>query len=328
MLGELADVYRIAYGFKRLLASREVRAMARMAKRWIGVQDRLAESIAKMAAEFAKLESPSASRLFQMQRYQELVMQIRAEVERYNNWLLPAIEAEQRAMGMLAQQHALAELGQWGINVGFNLLDAGAVETMVGFTGSGAPLTSLLQQAWPTIVDRLTQVLVDGTALGWNPRKTARKMMQQGVDGGLNRLMMISRTEQLRAYRVATQDRYRASGVVSGYRRVAAKQERTCIACLVEDGKFYELSIEFQDHVNGRCSLVPILSGHEDDLLGRQSGREWFEAQDAEAQQRIMGPGKWQAWQDGQFGLDDLVTHPTSAEWGTSIGVAALRDLI
>ena len=323
----IADVYRLAYEYKRLLAGREVRAMARMARQWIGVQDRLTDAISKLAAEFAKLESPSTAKLFQMQRYQELVMQVRSEVARYNNWLLPAIENEQRAMGLLAQRHALAELGQWGVNVGFNLLDAGAVEAMVGFTGSGAPLANLLQQAWPTIVDRLTRVLVDGTALGWNPRKTAREMMRQGVDGGLNRLMMISRTEQLRAYRTATLDRYRASGVVAGYRRVAAKQERTCVACLVEDGKFYELSIEFQDHVNGRCSLVPILSGHEDDLLGRQSGREWFEAQDAEAQQRIMGQGKWDAWQAGKFGLDDLVTHPTSATWGTSIGVTPLKDL-
>jgi hypothetical protein len=328
MPGELADVYRVAYGFKRLLGAREARAMVRMARRWIGVQDRLWADIEALAAEFAGLESPSAARLFQMERYQALVLRIRAELEKYNRWLVPSIEAEQRYMALLAQRHAASMFDAWGITAGFDVIEPGAVQTMVGLTGSGAPLMNLLQRAWPTIVDKLTQSLINGTALGWNPRKTARDMLSTGVDSGLKRLMTISRTEQLRAYRVSTLERYRASGIVSGYRRVAAKQERTCIACLIEDGKFYELSTEFEDHVNGRCSLVPILSGHEDDPLTRATGRQWFEGLDEDAQKRIMGPGKWQAWQDGKFGLDDLVTRVHDPTWGTSIHPRSLGSLV
>jgi hypothetical protein len=326
MPGELADVYRAVLGFRGMLNAREARLMARMARQWIGVQDRLWQEIEALAQEFAGLESPSAAKLFQMERYQLLVMRIRAELERYNAWLVPAIENEQRYMALLAQRHAATAFERWGITAGFDVIEPGAVEIMVGFTADGAPLLNLLQQAWPTVVDRLTQALVNGTALGWNPRKTAREMLG-AADSGLKRLMTISRTEQLRAYRTSTLDRYRASGIVSGYRRVAAKQERTCIACLIEDGKFYELSTEFEDHVNGRCSLVPILSGHEDDPLTRATGRQWFEGLDDDAQQRIMGRGKWQAWQDGQFGLDDLVTRVHDPTWGTSIQVRSLGSL-
>lgn len=322
----LAAVYRAAYGFKQGLAARESIIIARMARQWMTVQDRLWREIEALAAEFAKLESPSMAKLFQMQRYQSLVMQIREQTELYNAWLVPAIAKEQRYMATLAQKQAGAAFRAWGIGGAFDVIEPGAVEAMVGIAANGAPLVTLLQKAWPLAIDKLMQALINGTALGWNPRKTAREMMI-GVDAGLNRMMTIARTEQIRAYRVATLGRYRSSGLVSGYRRVAAKQERTCVACLLEDGKFYELSIEFEDHTAGRCTLVPIPWGHEDDPLGRESGRQWFEKLDADAQQRIMGTGKWQAWQAGKFGLDDLVKRTYSPEWGTSIGVASLGSL-
>ena len=332
----IADVYRLAYEYKRLLAGREVRAMARMARQWIGVQDRLTDAISKLAAEFAKLESPSTAKLFQMQRYQELVMQVRSEVARYNNWLLPAIENEQRAMGLLAQRHALAELGQWGVNVGFNLLDAGAVEAMVGFTGSGAPLANLLQQAWPTIVGRLTRVLVDGTALGWNPRKTAKAITRQvGMD--LTRSMRIARTEQLRAWRQSSIQGYRDQGsLIKGYRRHADKDTRTCIACLLEDGTLYDTEDDFTDHVQGRCAVIPVTRSWaelgfpdiEDTNVEWEPGQDWFLRQDEATQRSIMGDPVHDAWRGGQIALEDTKTLHRSQVWGDSWGASSLKGAL
>jgi len=253
-------VVTVARQFQRQLLAREARQMAEMAGRWVSVQDALEANITKLVKEFAALRArgiePTAGQLSRMTRYHDLLMQTRQEVSRYvDNYAAGLIAGEQAAMLDLGADHAGRLLATTGLRTSFNRLPVPAVQSMVGFTADGTPLRDLLMKGWPDAVDGLTKALVDGTALGWNPRKTARAM-RQGVDSGLDRMLTIARTEQLRAYRTSTQESYRESGVVAGYRRLAAKQLRTCMACLVLDGTFYRLEEEFGDHVNGRC-LAP-----------------------------------------------------------------------
>ncbi|NLE76517.1 MAG: hypothetical protein GX605_07165, partial [Chloroflexi bacterium] len=68
--------------------------------------------------------------------------------------------------------------------------------------------------------------------------------------------------------------------------------------------------------------------GEEDKLPRGQSGREWFEGQPDDVQQRMMGQAKWQAWKAGEFGLGDLVERHESAVWGPSIGVKSLERVL
>jgi hypothetical protein len=151
--------------------------------------------------------------------------------------------------------------------------------------------------------------------------------MMTGVDSGLDRMLTIARTEQIRVYREGSLGTYRQSGLVSGFRRLSARQERTCIACLIDDGTFYEVADEFEDHINGRCMIVPVQFGQEDNPLGRETGREWFEKLDEDTQARIMGQGKFEAWKNGEFGLDDLVKRTPNETWGASIGAKSLAEL-
>lgn len=73
------------------------------------------------------------------------------------------------------------------------------------------------------------------------------------------------------------------------------------------------------------CAMIPVTKTYAE--LGidapepeytPQSGREWFEQQPEAVQRKILGAGKWQAWKDGLFDLDDIprVTHSTV--WGDS----------
>ena len=302
--------------------------MATMAQRWIGVQDALQGHIDKLAKEITALtaagQTITPARLAEMARYQDLLMQARREIARYAQAAARTVTAEQAALAQLAltqaQQALLAQIG-----LTFSLLPTAAVEAMIGLTAAGSPLYDVLLATWPDAIDGLTKALIDGTALGWNPRKTARAM-REGIDKALERMLTIARSEQLRVYRHATLEGYRQSGVVRGYKRICAKQERTCIACLVEDGRFYELANEFSDHVNGRCAAVPCVRNRNDPQW--ETGRTWFEGLDDEAQQRIMGREYWEAWRDGAFGLDDVADHTSSPIWGDSIRTKSLRELI
>jgi len=178
----------------------------------------------------------------------------------------------------------------------------------------------------------MTQALMDGTALGWNPRKTARAALgapglsSGGMARGLGRIMTIARTEQLRVYREASRMQYQASGVVDGYKRISAKDDRVCMACLIADGTFYPLSEPLADHPNGRCALIPCVKG-----VGRpewQTGQAWFLEQSEDQQRQTMGAAKYAAWRAGKFDLTSLVQATDDPVWGPSIGVTPLRGLV
>lgn len=327
----LPEVYEAIQRFKTGLAGEEAQLVGVMSRRWIGVQDQLKQNLVKLAEQAAEIKAAGGvitePMLWKEQRYQSLLAQTRREINKYTGYAETTIEGEQLRMGLLGQKQAGQALRVWGVRGGFDQLDVGAVEAMVGLTADGSPVKELLAKAWPDAVEGITKALIKGTALGWNPRKTA-EAMEEGLDDGLERCLKIARTEQLRAYRVASLERYRETGFVVGYRRLAAKQERTCIACLLQDGEFFPLDVEFEDHVNGRCAMVPVIKGHEDDATGVTSGQEWFEGLDDEAQQRIMGREKWQDWKDGEFELDELVKRTESPVWGTEIAVKTASEVV
>lgn len=321
----LPEVVQVVNANRAAIAAQEVQAIALMARQWIGVQDTLEQSILKLAQEAAAKvaagEVVTASKLWEMQRYQALLAQTRQQVTRYAGVAANDIAKQQMAAGLLGQQHAGAAINASGVVGTFNRLEPNAIRDMIGLTGAGSPVRDLLIQTWPDAIDRITKALVNGTALGWNPRKTARAMTE-GLDGALNRMMRIARTEQNRVYREATRERYQQSGVVTGYKRICAKQERTCLACLVLDGTFYELEDEFEDHVNGRCALVPCIRGR--DAPEWPTGRDWFESQDEDAQRRIMGDKAFDLLAQGRITLDSLVKTTSDPVWGTSVSVRSV----
>ena len=122
---------------------------------------------------------------------------------------------------------------------------------MIGFLADGSPLARLLAELGTETARRIGELLRDGLALGWNPRKVAA-MMRREVGMALTRALRIARTEMLRAWRQSSIQGYRDQGaLIKGYRRHAQQDTRTCIACLLLDGTFYETQDEFKDHVQG-----------------------------------------------------------------------------
>jgi hypothetical protein len=89
---------------------------------------------------------------------------------------------------------------------------------------------------------------------------------------------------------------------VRKWRRIA-NHETACLACLMLEGTIYDREEDFADHPNGRCTIVPVENASPDD----HPGRDWFLEQDEETQRKIMGKGRWEAWQNGDIDLDDMV---------------------
>jgi SPP1 gp7 family putative phage head morphogenesis protein len=176
-------------------------------------------------------------------------------------------------------------------------------------------------EAQMRVIDTLTR----STALGYNPRKTAR-LIQDDLAMGLNNAMQIARTEQLRVYRETSRMQYEESDVVKGYKRIAALSDRTCPACLMADGTVYRTTTEFWEHVQGRCSLIPIVIGAPDPEW--ETGMDWFKRQNPDTQQKILGPGRYNAWKDKQFQLEDLITKKRNKTWGNALVPTSLKKLV
>jgi len=322
----------VAREFKQALLLREAQQMQDMAGRWLQIEHKLDAQIAALASQFEEERvagrAISEAKLYRMRRYQLLTAQLQEEVGSYTGYAGTLIADKQREWGALGIRHAatLTQLSyETGVGAFFDRLPVAAIETMVGLAGDGSPLNTLLRQSWPDAVDGLTEALINGTALGWNPTKTAR-YMREGMASGLDRALTILRTEQIRAYRESERMQYEHSGVVDGYYRIVAHDGRTCAACLMAEGEFYRNRDALRDHPNGRCSTVPKVRGLPS--LQFEKGPAWFAKQPEETQLQILGPGKYAAWRDGKFGLADLVTVRKDATWGDSVTPTPLRELV
>lgn len=313
--------------FRAEVLSADRVARLEMERRWLAVESALLPEVDALVMEIlAGSGTITQWQLVRLRRYQSLLEQIDQQVTTYGATSATAVADRQRQMVDLAQSHAvgMAEAqGGAAIRGEFNRIPLRAVENMVGVAGNGSPLLSILQDAGQGAGDALGQELINGIALGLNPRVVADRALRRGLAQSYVRMLTIARTETMRVYRHATLESYRGSRVVMAYKRICAKSERTCIACLVADGTVYELATEFEEHVNGRCTCVPILRNSPAPTW--LSGRQWFEAQAPEMQRRMLGAGAYNAWRGGAIDLADLVERHEHPVWGASLGVKSLR---
>jgi hypothetical protein len=324
-----SDVVATIRQFRQGLLDREAVQMREMAGRWLMLERTLQAEIDGLARDFAAEKaagwSVSQAKLYRMDRYQSLLGQLREQTERYGDYAVGQITARQLELAGLGIDHAAQAIRAVSVSAAFDVLPVSAIQAMAGLAGDGSPLRSLLAASYPDAVEGLTTALVRGTALGWHPTRVARAMVQ-GSEMGLQRALLVSRTESLRVYRAASDAQFTESGVIRFKARLAAKSQRTCLACLAQDGKIMPVSEPFFDHPAGRCVCIPLPDG----VLpkGYQTGRQWFERQSADAQRAMMGGKRYEAWRDGAFDFDDLAKVTTDPTWGKSLGVRPMKELV
>jgi len=311
-----------------LLASEDA-AMRAQAQAWLQVEQSLQAQVDALALELANTSTPTMGMLQRSRRYRALMEQTRDELRKYEAFMEPRIRSGQEDMITLALQHsrqavnAVATEAQMVVQ--FDRLPVSAVENMVGLAGDGSPLRAVLNDAARVGPDAMAQELVNGIALGRNPVAVARRAIRLGLGQSFTRMQTVARTEQLRVYRETTLQSYGASNVVIGYKRLSARDDRVCPACLMADGQQYPIGHGFDEHPNGRCALIPVLANVTP--VRFQTGQEWFTQQPEATQRRILGAGRYEAWRDGRASLDDMVTRIDNPTWGGSLHPTRVRDL-
>jgi len=323
---------QVVEDYRARILAQDAATFADLVRRWSQVEAALQAQILDLALQIEEMQAAgqtvTRAKLMRLERYQQLLAQAQQQVEQYNRWAANAITGGQRTAAGLGVEGATAAIeavyAEAGVFGTFGRLNFSAVEAMFGLAADGTPLYELLAASYPETVASLTETLSTAIASGYNPRKTAG-LMADAMAGNLNRATLIARTEQIRAYRTATQMQYQASGVVSGYQRRAALSDRTCAACLALDGKVYQTDQLIDSHPACRCVMIPILSEYDSPTL--PTGPDWFNQQNAATQQKILGAAKYKAWKDGRFAFEDVARVKDDKTWGPTIRTASLSEL-
>lgn len=329
------NIIALAEGFRAQLIHADAQAIMAMTRAWTGVEAALQTAVGDLAQQIADLKAKGEEvpqwKLWQMSQYQSLLAQIAGEMGKYSQGAIADIQDEQIKAQQMAAKHAKQMLtaalaGQRSLGTAFDKLPTGAVENITAIAQAGQPLNKLLENAYPTAVAGLTRELIYGTAVGRNPRETARVAIRKGLAQGLNHILLVARDQQIRNYREMVRQRYKASGVVYGYMRLAARNTRTCMACIALDGTIYDTGQVMAVHPQDRCSMVPLVEGFP--LPNIKPASEWFKTLDEDEQRRMMGDGRYEAWRDGLFDFRQLVTVSNHPVWGPSSHVTSLTDLL
>lgn len=319
--------------FKADLLAREADTMLHMGKRWLLLEEALEANINLLVMELldlADLGQPvNLQSVYKLKRYQILLAQMQVEMVAYDLWAADLIAQNQIKLGALGINHAASiidiTLFEAGVSATFfDKLPFSAIELMVGNAGKGGPVYDLLQTAYPTAVENMTDILITNVALGIGPGETAR-LMTIGIEGALSHALTVARTEQLRVYREASRQQYESSGAVLGYKRFASKDGNTCPLCLALDGEVYKTDELMSVHPNDRCVMIPIVRGVSE--LSWESGEDWLRKQPEAVQINTLGPGAQKLWKEGDIELIDLVNKTTHETWGPSLQRVPLRDL-
>lgn len=328
-----AQVITDMLAFKQQLLRSEKAQMTRMARRWLELERSLSDQIELLAIDMENRRKAglpiSQTSLFRMERWQALLQQMENEYGKYAEFATEEITAGQVEFGTAGVNQAIATsnaVASKAVIGTFNQLPTQAVTLAAGLVGDGTPLSQWLTRN--TITDemalKVSSTLLNAIAQGWNPRKTA-KAMQDSLAGGLQQALNTARTEQMRVYREMNRQQMINSGVIVGYRRLATRDNRVCAACMMDDGTFYPLDKPMPEHNQGRCAMVPVVDGARP--VQWQYGRDRFGTLPADDQKKILGSGRYEAWKNGEFELDQLVSKRVDDVWGDSIHPTPLNQL-
>jgi hypothetical protein len=210
--------------------------------------------------------------------------------------------------------------------VQWNVPNPEAVNSLVGYASSDA-WAGMVSKYGDDVVDIVRRTAIQGALEGWNPVRTAREI--RGLVEGLppNYANTLMRTLQLTSFRDAgVIHRVANADILTEQIRVAALDDRTCMACIAEHGKHFPIDARIDDHYNGRCTSITVIKGRAaPDIL---TGPEWFERLDDAQQQEHMSGAAWAAWKAGDVQLDEFATTTTDPVFGTMVVEASLKGIL
>lgn len=306
----------------QLLAADE-ETLRRIADAYGVMYDRLRGEIEALTVAMEGMEEPTKANVKKLPQFKELERESKKELDKFTAFTETTLEAAAIAAIVLGLAHSREFVKLAGVK-GFVGLDARAMKPLLEYLTKGSPLYQRLELITTSTVDGVIETILDGVALGYNPRKIASQI-QDSFGGGLTDALRHTRTVQLYSYRDSARANYMASGVVTGWIWYAELDGNQCEACTAEHGTFHELDEQQDSHFNCRCTQIPYIEGISDDV---KTGEDWFNGLSETAQKEYLGDTKYNAYKENKFQFGDMVKRSPNEVYGQMVGVKSLAELI
>lgn len=370
----MPTIYDTIQDFQQRLLRDERRAAAQMVRVYAESWKRIRKKLERLQTEYERAQSQGQdvgmSWLYQNQRLSDMRQLVARELARFSSYASGSVSAQQarviseslrfsRDMTVLSLGEEYDAQSRFAVRS----LNTGAIAALVGATQAGSALDTLFRGIRAEGAQAAEDALVQGIVLGYNPRKIA-PLIRDALGVQLNRALTISRTETMRAQRVAASESYKANAdVMKGWRWQAALTGNTCPVCISMHGSIHPVEEEMESHPNCRCVMIPVTKSWEElgaelgvDFSGvekagpsfeeiakkykltpeqrrtyanrKGSGEAYFRGLSAEEQIKILGPGRWTSWRSGIIQFDQISRKTWSAQWGAGRAPISLKELV
>lgn len=241
------------------------------------------------------------------------------------------------AAGELTKQTMFAQDAT--ISAAYRQPDPEAVAALVQYVDSAAWEQELGTYQTKNL-DVAKNIIIAGFAAGQNPRTTAARLAESVKNLPRSTAEQIMRSTQLTSLRDAAVVHQVANADLIAYIvRVAALDDRTCLACVALHGKKLAVGERVNDHRNGRCVGIAVPKSRANEPFrqtyvvdGRDvaisSGEEWLRAHKTNWQKTFMGQGNYNAYAAGAVKLADFVKFYDDPLFGDAIQEASLKGIL
>lgn len=319
----MPSIFTTISDYQARLDAREAAAINHLIEMWERIEGDIVADLESLITSLeARGEGITETALLRMERYRRLLTQLD---DLYSQLAEEGLVEIRRSMidaaglGEIMAQAVLA--GITGEGRAFGRLPVEALTQLTALTQPGGPLRKILEDAYPLAANALTKQLISNVGRGKNPRSILAFARKQGLVAGLDHILLVSRDQSVRAFRQASQASYANDPNVIGYKRMAARQTRTCPMCLALDGTLYPTDELMPVHPQDRCTMIPVLRGFP--ATNWKSGRTWFNEQTPAIQQKMLGPERYRLFKQGTP-LTDFVTTGNHETWGPSLKLRPL----
>jgi hypothetical protein len=335
--------------FRASLLLRERATATRLIRAYGNIYQRLQTSIEALDAEIAAMDEPTAAQIARLSRMKALKKQVVSEID---NYAIYASEEIQIAISEIideaashAEQLTLLNFPpavHSAILTDWNRVPHAAIRSLLGMLAPDGPMhAALVEHMGAEVAAAVEQSLLDGLALGYNPRKVAQ-IMNRTLGQALTWALRTARTAQLYAYREATRANYAANeDIVKGWIWHAELDDNVCMSCVAMHGSFHKNSEILNDHHNGRCAMVPVTKSWKE--LGfkgipetgvnpdewQDAGQRWFDGLSEGEQQGLFGnKSLYEAFRSGDVSWSDLSREKDDHVYGVMRSVPSLKELL
>lgn len=345
----MPTITELSDDFRQAVLRRETQAATRLVSSYSAVVGRLERETDRIIRRLQQLrdrgETPGPAILFQEGRLEALTTQARAQLGQFSAVAAGQTEAAQgTVVGRVpddTSRLAVAAVGPApsgpvsAIENAWNRLPANALEELIGRASDGSPLRAVFASVGAGVAEDVQNVLVAGLAAGRNPREIARNL-RSAFGTGLNRALIISRTETLTAYREGTRRTYRTNtDIMEGWVWHSALGPRTCPACWAMHGTKHSVDERLDGHPNCRCAMVPLtrsweelgFTGLPDTRPDVPMGTDLFRDAPPDIQERVLGHRGFEAYSRGDLRLTDFLARRNDPRWGTTRYARSVRAI-